>query len=89
MGWQIIGNKIFTYEIGREHAARVENLRAYDVASQHVIHRWTYPMVPDIPFGGNSPIRLERCDVYKGTGLFLLDFYNLVRYRHHGDGECM
>lgn len=69
---EIMGNKIFTYEIGREYAARVENLRAYDVVSQDVVHRWTYPMVPDIPFGGNtSGMRLERCNVYKGTGLTL------------------
>jgi translation initiation factor eIF-2B subunit epsilon len=90
VGWQITGNKIFTYEIGREYAARVENLRAYDVVSQDVIHRWTYPMVPDIPFGGNnSGMRLERCNVYKGTGLFLLYFCNLVHNWSHGDGECM
>lgn len=65
-----MGNKIFTYEIGREYAARVENLRAYDVVSQDVIHRWTYPMVPDIPFGADTPgMRFERCNVYKATGL--------------------
>jgi len=65
-----MGNKIFTYEIGREYAARVENLRAYDVVSQDVIHRWTYPMVPDISFGGNtSGLRFERCNVYKAAGL--------------------
>lgn len=67
-----MGNKIFTYEIGREYAARVENLRAYDVVSQDVIHRWTYPMVPDISFGGNtSGLRFERCNVYKAAGLLL------------------
>lgn len=89
MGWQITGNKYFTYEIGRKYAARAENLRAYDVASQDVIHRWTYPMDPDIPFGDSSRMRLERCNVYKGTGLFLLYFCNLGSNRHHGDGECL
>ncbi|KAG0601733.1 hypothetical protein M758_11G136100 [Ceratodon purpureus] len=69
---EIMGNKIFTYEIGREYAARVENLRAYDVVSQDVIHRWTYPMVPDIPFGADtSGMRFERCNVYKATGVSL------------------
>ncbi|KAG0628658.1 hypothetical protein M758_1G043500 [Ceratodon purpureus] len=69
---EIMGNKIFTYEIGREYAARVENLRAYDVVSQDVIHRWTYPMVPDISFGGNtSGLRFERCNVYKAAGVTL------------------
>lgn len=71
VGLQIMGNKIFTYAIGREYAARVDNLRAYDVVSQDVIHRWTYPMVPDIPCGGNSSrMKLDRCNIYKGEGWF-------------------
>jgi translation initiation factor eIF-2B subunit epsilon len=65
-----MGNKIFTYEISNEYAARVDNLRAYDVVSQDIIHRWTYPMVPDIFCGGpKAPMRLERCNVYKEGGL--------------------
>lgn len=65
-----MGNRIFTYEISNEYAARVDNLRAYDVVSQDIIHRWTYPMVPDILCAGpKASMRLERCNVYKEGGL--------------------
>ncbi|CAM6040484.1 unnamed protein product [Sphagnum compactum] len=69
---EIMGNKIFTYEISNEYAARVDNLRAYDVVSQDIIHRWTYPMVPDIFCAGpKGPMRLARCNVYKEGGVIL------------------
>ncbi|KAJ7530687.1 hypothetical protein O6H91_14G015100 [Diphasiastrum complanatum] len=69
---EVMGNKVYTYEIYRDYAARVDNLRAYDTISKDIIHRWTYPLVPDIQFGGNrGASKLDRCNVYKGPGIVI------------------
>lgn len=69
---EITGNKIFTYEISSEYAARIDNLRSYDSVSKDIIHRWTYPIVPDIRFAGkNIGLKIERCNVYKENGVVL------------------
>lgn len=69
---EISGNKIFTYEICGEYAARIDNLRSYDSVSKDIIHRWTYPIVPDIRFAGNNVgLKIERCNVYRENGVLL------------------
>lgn len=42
-----LGNKLFMYELGKEYAARVHNLRSYAAVSRDVLARWAYPFVPD------------------------------------------
>jgi hypothetical protein len=66
---QIMGNKIYTYELTRDYAARIDNLRSYDVVSKDVIHRWVYPFVLDTKFG-NRPVqvKLGRTNIYKEEG---------------------
>lgn len=67
---EVMGYKIFTYEIHSEYAARIDNFRAYDAVSKDILHRWTYPMVPDIPFSRNGPpIRLDCQGIYKAAGV--------------------
>ncbi|KAL3691739.1 hypothetical protein R1sor_005390 [Riccia sorocarpa] len=69
---EILGNKIHTYEIIGDYAARIDNLRAYDVVSKDIIHRWTYPMVPDIRFASpETGIKIGRSNIYKEDGLVL------------------
>eukprot|EP00252_Welwitschia_mirabilis_P016124 TRINITY_DN3563_c0_g2_i1.p1 TRINITY_DN3563_c0_g2~~TRINITY_DN3563_c0_g2_i1.p1 ORF type:complete len:742 (-),score=186.19 TRINITY_DN3563_c0_g2_i1:165-2390(-) len=66
---EVMGYKIFTYEISSEYAARIDNFRSYDVVSKDILQRWTYPLVPDIQFSKNgSSILFERQYVYKATG---------------------
>lgn len=45
---EIMGNHIHTHIVKDQYAARVSNLHTYDAISKDVIHRWTYPLVPDI-----------------------------------------
>lgn len=67
---EVMGYKIFTYEIHSEYAARIDNFRGYDAVSKDILHRWTYPMVPDIPFSRNGPpIRLDCQGIYKVAGV--------------------
>ncbi|GAQ80574.1 eukaryotic translation initiation factor eIF-2B epsilon subunit [Klebsormidium nitens] len=67
---EIMGNKIYTYELTREYAARIDNLRSYDTVSKDVIHRWAYPFVLDTMFG-NRPVnvKLGRTNIYKEEDL--------------------
>ncbi|CAN6575553.1 unnamed protein product [Malus baccata var. baccata] len=64
----IMGYKIFTHEIHSSYAARVDNFRSYDTVSKDIIQRWTYPLVPDVKFFGNSSIKLERQGMYRASG---------------------
>ncbi|CAL9225916.1 unnamed protein product [Arabidopsis halleri] len=64
----IMGYKIFTHEIQSSfYAARIDNLRSYDMVSKNIIQRWTYPYVPDINFSGNRPLKLGRQGIYRAS----------------------
>lgn len=65
---QIMGYKIFTYEIHSSYAARIDNYRSYDTISKDIIQRWTYPFVPDVTFFGNCATKVERQGMYRASG---------------------
>lgn len=67
--FQIMGYKIYTYEIHSSYAARVDNYRSYDTISKDIIQRWTYPLVPDVLLLGNSATKLEREGIYRASGM--------------------
>ncbi|KAA8536938.1 hypothetical protein F0562_029416 [Nyssa sinensis] len=61
----IMGYKIFIHEIHSSYAARIDNFRSYDTISKDIIQRWTYPLVPDVPFFGNCTTKLRRQGMYR------------------------
>lgn len=63
-----MGYKIYTHEIHSSYAARIDNYRSYDTISKDIIQRWTYPLVPDVHFFGNSATKLERQGMYRAPG---------------------
>ncbi|KAK7397263.1 hypothetical protein VNO78_18430 [Psophocarpus tetragonolobus] len=63
----IMGYKIFVHEIHSDYAARIDNFRSYDTVSKDIIHRWTYPLVPDVMNFGNSVTKLERQGIYRAS----------------------
>ena len=69
LGSEILGNKLFVHIISRdEYAARCQDLRTYDSITKDVIHRWTYPMVPDnnlLGSGLNTTYKFHRGNIYK------------------------
>ncbi|PIN21051.1 Translation initiation factor 2B, epsilon subunit (eIF-2Bepsilon/GCD6) [Handroanthus impetiginosus] len=67
----IMGYKIFTHEIHSSYAARIDNYRSYDTISKDIIQRWTYPLVPDVQFFGNSVTKLERQGMYRASDVEL------------------
>ncbi|KAL6209398.1 hypothetical protein ACLB2K_020340 [Fragaria x ananassa] len=64
----IMGYKIFTHET-HTYAARIDNFRSYDTISKDIIQRWTYPLVPDVKFFGDSSTKLERQGMYRASGI--------------------
>ncbi|OIW13547.1 hypothetical protein TanjilG_29288 [Lupinus angustifolius] len=64
---QLMGYKIFVHEIHSDYAARIDNFRSYDTVSKDIIHRWTYPLVPDVMNFGNTATKLERQGMYRAS----------------------
>ncbi|RDX99323.1 Translation initiation factor eIF-2B subunit epsilon, partial [Mucuna pruriens] len=63
----IMGYKIFVHEIHSDYAARIDNFRSYDTVSKDIIHRWTYPLVPDVMNFGKTATKLERQGMYRAS----------------------
>lgn len=63
----IMGYKIFVHEIHSDYAARIDNFRSYDTVSKDIIHRWTYPFVPDVMNFGKTATKLERQGMYRAS----------------------
>ncbi|TKY61431.1 translation initiation factor eIF-2B subunit epsilon [Spatholobus suberectus] len=63
----IMGYKIFVHEIHSDYAARIDNFRSYDTVSKDIIHRWTYPLVPDVMNFGSTATKLERQGMYRAS----------------------
>ncbi|CAL0311248.1 unnamed protein product [Lupinus luteus] len=63
----LMGYKIFVHEIYSDYAARIDNFRSYDTVSKDIIHRWTYPLVPDVMNFGNTATKLERQGMYRAS----------------------
>lgn len=74
---EILGNHIYTYVISDQYAARVSNLHTYDAISKDVIHRWVYPLVPDIAPTDEAPYSYGRHNIYLNSGVTLARGCNL------------
>jgi len=69
---ELLDYKLSTYVLQNEYAARVKDLPTYHSVSKDIIHRWTFPMVPDNNFMCNSTYSLSRQMIYKERGVKLL-----------------
>ena len=56
---------MYVHVLEHSYAARVSNLRTYAAVSHDIMHRWTYPVVPD----HNSPP--EEQYIYRRRGIYL------------------
>jgi translation initiation factor eIF-2B subunit epsilon len=75
----ILGNRLYGHVIKHEYAARCKNLRTYDSISKDIVHRWTYPMVPDTNLLSDTNYSLSRGNVYKEKKVSLDRCCNLSR----------
>ncbi|EGC31039.1 hypothetical protein DICPUDRAFT_40532 [Dictyostelium purpureum] len=71
LGSELLDHKLYTYVLQGEYAARVKDLRTYHSVSKDIIHRWTFPMVPDNNFMCNTTYSLSRQMIYKERGVKL------------------
>jgi len=78
--------KIYTHIIASEYAARVNILHTYDSVSKDILHRWTYPMVPDCNFMGSTSYKYVRGNIYKEEGIKLARSCTLGRDTVIGQG---
>ncbi|XP_031572968.1 translation initiation factor eIF-2B subunit epsilon-like [Actinia tenebrosa] len=70
----ILGNQIHCNIINDTYAARVSNFYMYDAVSKDILHRWSYPIVPD-----NSSFFMEDSYSYIRHNLYLDKDLSLAR----------
>ncbi|XP_071964389.1 translation initiation factor eIF2B subunit epsilon-like [Antedon mediterranea] len=66
---EIEGNKMQIYVVTNEYATRVSNLTMYETVSKDIIHRWTYPQVPE--YLGTETYNFGRNHVYSAKDITL------------------
>ncbi|XP_049777276.1 translation initiation factor eIF-2B subunit epsilon [Schistocerca cancellata] len=73
MNEEILSSTIYYHKLqGPEYASRVSNWHMYQAVSHDVIHRWTYPLVPDSPFSKQQePYMFLRHHVYRKKDITL------------------
>ncbi|KAF4522384.1 hypothetical protein B566_EDAN012966 [Ephemera danica] len=65
----ILGNTMYAHCLENEYAARVSNLAMFHAVSMDVIHRWTYPFVPDAGFALDRYSYIHKNNLYKQTNV--------------------
>lgn len=70
----IHGYKMNTHIITGGYANRVRNFNTYSAISKDIIHRWTYPMVPDNNWLAASSYQHSRPHIYKERNVKLAQY---------------
>lgn len=68
---EVMGNNLHCYVVDEEYGARITNIKMYDSISKDIIHRWTYPVVPDNSLLHSDVYTYNRHHVYIGQGVIL------------------
>ncbi|ODN02249.1 Translation initiation factor eIF-2B subunit epsilon [Orchesella cincta] len=53
MNEEIMGNTIYVHRLEKGYANKITDFDTYLGISNDIMERWTYPLVPDMPFGSN------------------------------------
>ncbi|XP_077989195.1 translation initiation factor eIF2B subunit epsilon-like [Glandiceps talaboti] len=88
---EIMGNQIHMYVLDDEYAARVSNLYMYHAVSKDIIHRWSYPLVPDniVSMTDSSSFTLLRHNTYLSKDITLARGCILKEDVVVGQGTCI
>jgi carbonic anhydrase/acetyltransferase-like protein (isoleucine patch superfamily) len=63
---EIIEKTIYAhFTLPEEYAVRVRNTQLYDCVSMDVVCRWTYPLVPESNFFGDTSLRRSDSNLYR------------------------
>ena len=69
---EIMGNSIYLHQLQESYGAEVSNIHMYDAISKDIIHRYTYPLVPDMNCSLGVPRHtLSRHNVYQQPNVTL------------------
>ncbi|KAL8794532.1 MAG: hypothetical protein Q9195_002867 [Heterodermia aff. obscurata] len=67
--YELNGKTIYAAITSDQYAARVRNLKAYDVVSRNILERCTYPLCPDSNLVSGQNYRFQESNLYKEDGL--------------------
>lgn len=67
---EVLASRIYTH-VTSSYGQTVCDWPSYQKMSLDIIHRWTYPLVPDVKFGTDEPLIQHRGCVYKHPGVNL------------------
>lgn len=68
---EILASRIYCRQVNQGYGATVRDWRSYQRITSDVIHRWTFPLVPDQPTTNDDPFRHFRNCIYKQPGVQL------------------
>lgn len=66
---ELNGKTIYAAIASDQYAARVRDLKAYDVVSRNILGRCTYPLCPDSNLVSGQNYRFQEGNIYKEDGL--------------------
>lgn len=69
---EILDSRIYCCQIEHGYGATIRDWRTYQRVTNDVIHRWTFPLVPDQPFINEEAYSHYRNLIYKQPGVKLL-----------------
>lgn len=64
MNEEVLASRIYV-EITKEYCQTVHDWPSYQRVSLEIMHRWSFPLVPDVPFGTDGALSHNRNFVYK------------------------
>lgn len=67
--YELNGKTIYAAITSGQYAARVRNLKAYDVVSRNILGRCTYPLCPDSNLAPGQNYHFQEGNLYKEDGL--------------------
>ncbi|KAF2879036.1 hypothetical protein ILUMI_27130 [Ignelater luminosus] len=88
---EILGSTIYWHLIkGSQYGASITNWRMYQAVSREILHRWTYPLVPDMGISTreNNYTHLKN-NIYRNKNVHLAKNSNLVEDVIIGSGSSI
>ncbi|CDS06747.1 hypothetical protein LRAMOSA09274 [Lichtheimia ramosa] len=67
----ILGKTIYTEIVSEPYVARIQNEKLYDSVSNHMLNRWTFPIVPETNLHHGDEYQYIRGNIYKASDVVL------------------
>lgn len=67
----ILGKTIYTNLVFEPYVARVQNEQLYNTISNHILNRWTFPIVPETNIRSGDNYEFTRGNIYKSMDVVL------------------